>query len=75
MSSLAGRLRGPRPPTALPVEADELAQGALDDFVVRNRDALNESIARSRAEVTEGVEASRTIDEIVRDGRRRHPRS
>ena len=57
---------------ALPIEADERHQEEVDGFVSRNRDALNESIRRSRKEVGEGVYSKRTIDELIADGRRRN---
>jgi hypothetical protein len=75
MSNWAGRLRNHKDATALPVEADELAQDDLDDFVARNRDSLNQSIRRSREEVAAGAVASRTIEDIIKDGRLRHRRS
>jgi len=51
------------------VEADERHQAEVDAFVERNRGPLNASIRRSRAELAEGVQARRTIDDIVKDGR------
>jgi hypothetical protein len=56
----------------LPIEADERHQDEVDAFVSRNRDALNESIRRSRQEIGEGVYSKRTIDELIADGRRRN---
>ncbi len=58
--------------SSLPVEADERYQGEVDAFIERNRDALNESIERSREEFKKGVVSTRTIGDIIADGRRRH---
>ena len=54
------------------VEMDELRQGEVDAFVMRNREALDTSIRRSRSEIGKGVQSSRTIDQIVANGRKRH---
>lgn len=64
----------PIPPrAAMPaVEADERHQAEVDAFIARNRDELNTSIRRSRAEVGKGVQSTRTIDDIIADGRKRH---
>ena len=43
----------------------------IDAFVARNHEALNESIAQSRAEVTQGIYSKRTVAEIIADGRKR----
>jgi hypothetical protein len=60
-------------PAAMPgVEADERHQGDVDAFIARNREALNASIRRSRTEVGKGIQSSRTIEEIIADGRKRH---
>lgn len=57
---------------ALPeVEADERHQADVDGFISRNRDALNASIRRSRAEMAQDIHSSRTIGDIVADGRKR----
>lgn len=64
----------PIPPrAAVPaVEADERHQGDVDAFIARNRDELNASIRRSREEMGRGVQSTRTIDEIISHGRKRH---
>ena len=62
----------PSPAATPAVEADERHQGDVDAFIARNREALNASIRRSRAEVGKGIQSSRTIDEIIADGRKRH---
>jgi hypothetical protein len=54
------------------VEADERHHGDVDAVITRNRDELNASIRRSRAEVGKGVHSTRTIDDIIADGRKRH---
>ena len=58
-----GRSRAARP--GLPIEDDErhLPQG--DDYVSRNRDALNASIQRSRKEISEGKVSSKSIETII----------
>lgn len=68
------RAAKPTPPRAsIPtVEADERHQTDVDAFIGRNRDELNESIRRSRQEVGGGEQSTRTIDEIISDGRKRH---
>jgi len=60
----------PRPP--LPVEDDERHRGDADGFLTRNRNALDASIRRSRKEIAEGKISSKTIDDIITDGRRKH---
>ena len=62
----------PTPGAMPPVEADERHKDDVDAFIARNREALNASIRRSRAEVGKALQASRTIDEIIAVGRRRH---
>jgi len=54
------------------VEADERHQADVDSFIARNRDELNASIRHSRAEVGKGIQSTRTIDDIIADGRKRH---
>jgi len=63
-----------RPPT-LPVEDEGRHTHEVEDFVSRNRDALNESITRSRKEVAEGKCSQKTIDDIIGEGRKRHGRN
>jgi predicted RNase H-like nuclease (RuvC/YqgF family) len=58
----------------LPVEDDERHSVHVDDYVSRNRDALNASIRRSRQEAAEGKVSSKSIDAIIAEGRRRHTR-
>ncbi len=58
--------------SALDVSADERHQDDVDLVIARNRDALNASIRRGREEIARGVKASRTIDDIISDGRKRH---
>lgn len=61
----------PRPPVPA-VEADERYHAEVETFIARNRDDLDGSIRRSREELGRGVQAGRTIDEIIADGRKRH---
>jgi hypothetical protein len=44
----------------------------INEFISRNRDALNASIKNSRRLASEGVFAKRSIAQIIADGRRRH---
>ena len=63
----------PIPRGAMPtVEGDERHQGDVDSFMARNRDELNASIRRSRAEVDNGVQSTRAISDIIAAGRKRH---
>jgi len=61
--------------SALPIEADELHQADSDAYIVRNRDVLNASIVQSRAELASGTVSTRSIDDIIASGRRRHGQS
>ncbi len=60
------------PAPVLDVGADERYQPDVDAVIARNRDALNASIRISREEVARGIQATRTIDDIIADGRKRH---
>lgn len=42
-----------------------------DQFIARNRDALNESIRRGREELARGDVPSTTIDDIIQEGRKK----
>ena len=62
-----------QPRGAVPAgDADERRQSEVDGFITRNRDELNTSIRRSREEVGGGVQSTRTIGDIISDGRKRH---
>jgi predicted RNase H-like nuclease (RuvC/YqgF family) len=67
-----GRGRAARP--ILPIEDDERHLAQADDYVSRNRDALNASIQRSRKEISEGKVSSKSVETIIAEGRRRHTR-
>jgi len=54
------------------VEDDERHRGDADGFLTRNRDALDASIRRSRKQIAEGEISSKTIDDIITEGRRKH---
>ncbi len=57
---------------ALPaVEDDERHRDEVDGFLARNRDALNASIRRSRKELAEGKASTKTIDDIISEGRKK----
>lgn len=60
------------PIASLAIESDELHQPEVNAFIARNRDALHESIRRSREEFAKGVYSKRTISDIIADGRKRH---
>jgi|HubBroStandDraft_2_1064218.scaffolds.fasta_scaffold1056607_2 hypothetical protein len=71
MTTKATRVASPR--AAMPaVEADERHQPDVDSFITRNREELDTSIRRSRDEVGKGVHATRTIEDMIADGRERH---
>jgi len=53
------------------VEDDERYRDEMDAFIARNRDALNDSIRRGRKEFAEGKMSSRTIDDIIAEGRKK----
>lgn len=53
-------------------EADAGHQDGVDGFIARHRDALNASIQRSREEMARGVGSTRSINDIVADGRKLH---
>lgn len=54
-------------PAPSSVEGDQ----QIDRFIARNREALNEALRRSRAEVSSGMISKRTVEQIIADGRRR----
>lgn len=54
------------------VELDERHRGDVDAFIERNRDALNESIRRSREEFARGDYCRLSFAEILDDCRERH---
>jgi hypothetical protein len=68
------RTKARKKSAALPIEADERHENQVDEFIARNRPALNKSIRQSRKELAEGVHSSRTFDQIVAEGRGRHKR-
>jgi len=57
------------------IEDDERHRDQVDGYIARNRDALNESIRRSRREFAEGKISSKTFDDIIAEGRKRHIRN
>lgn len=54
-----------------PSMASDASHPDVDAFVARNREALNQSIKQSRREVAQGLQATRTVDDIIADGRKR----
>jgi hypothetical protein len=73
--SLKPKSATPAKTPTLPVEDDERHTHDVDEFVSRNRDALDESITRSRKEVASGKVSTKTIDDIVSEGRKRNGRN
>jgi len=71
MATKAHKSFEPAPPT-LDVGADERHQDDVDKVIARNRDALNASIRKGREEMAGGAQATRTINDIIADGRKRH---
>jgi len=63
---------GATPQPLLPVEDDERHRDDADGFLVGNHDALDASIRRSRKEIAEGKISSKTIEDIITEGRRKH---
>jgi antitoxin ParD1/3/4 len=64
--------RPPAPVSAsLPIEDDERHRYQVDGYVARNRDALNESIRRTRQEFAEGKISAKSFDDIIAEGRKR----
>lgn len=53
------------------IEDDERHRDEVDGFLSRNRDALNASIRRSRKELAEGKTSTKTIDDIIAEGRKK----
>jgi hypothetical protein len=66
--------RGQTTPSSLGIEDDERYVEEADNFITRNRDALNMSIARSRDQLSRGQAAKETIDDVVEEGRARFQR-
>jgi hypothetical protein len=54
----------------LPIEDDENHHGDVENFVARNRDALNASIRKSRREIAAGKTSSKDVDAIIAEGRK-----
>jgi hypothetical protein len=61
----------PPPVALLAIEADELHQPEIDAFIERNREVLNESLERSYEEIARGEYATRTIEQIIKEGTER----
>jgi hypothetical protein len=47
------------------IEDDERHFDDVGDYIARNRDALNASINKSRAEIAKGKVSSKSVDDIV----------
>jgi hypothetical protein len=70
MTAKANRPSEPQP--TLDVAADERHSADVEGIIARDREALNASIRNSREEIERGVQAGRTIGNIIADGRRLH---
>lgn len=57
---------------AAPVEDDERHTTELNDYVTRNRRALNASLDQARAEFAAGKVSKKSVKDIIAEGRRRH---
>ena len=55
----------------LAIEDDERHRDDVDNYISRNRDALNSSIRKSRQEVAEGKVSSKSVDSIIAEGQQR----
>jgi predicted RNase H-like nuclease (RuvC/YqgF family) len=69
---MASKLKKAPAGAPLSVEDDERHSDQVDDYISRNRDALNESIRKSRKELAEGKVSKKSISDIIAEGRRRH---
>lgn len=58
--------------TQLPIEADELHEPEVGAYIARNRDALIESIARSREDHARGRRSEQTVGDVFDAVRLRH---
>lgn len=56
----------------LAVEDDERYGDEIDAYVARNREALNKSIVNGRKELAAGTISTKSIEDIIAEGRRRH---
>ncbi len=61
--------------TGISIEDDERHAGDVDSYVARNRKALNASIGRSREEIAKGKFSTKSIGDIVTDGKARFSKS
>ena len=55
----------------LSIEDDERHVPDVEDFIARNRDTLNASIRQSRADVAAGRISTKSVDDIIAEGRKR----
>jgi len=53
------------------IEDDERHADDVGEYLARNRDGLNVSIAKSRAEISKGKISTKSVDDIVAEGRAR----
>jgi dihydropteroate synthase len=56
---------------AVSIEDDERHVEDVSDYIRRNRDALNVSIKRSRAEVAKGKHSKKSVGGIIAEGKAR----
>ena len=64
--------RDPAPKTPGDIDPDDGYRDEVDAFLTRNRDELNASIKRSRAEFAQGIHSHLTVDDIIQAGLKRH---
>jgi hypothetical protein len=65
--------KSPKPNAGtVPIEDDERHSDLVDDFIARNRDALNASIRKGRKELAAGKGSTRSMDNVIAEGRRRN---
>jgi hypothetical protein len=60
---------------SLQIEADERDRDRVDDFIARNRDALNASLRAVREDTAKGLVSKRSIDDVIAQGRRRNAKA
>lgn len=61
--------------TGISIDDDERHAGDVDGYVARNRKALNASIGRSRKEIAKGKFSTKSIGDIVAEGKARFSKS
>jgi len=69
-------LKGPmdkkRAQRDIAIEHDKRHERDVQGFIARNRDALNASIRKSRAEIARGKVSKKSMNDIIAEGRKQH---